>query len=215
MSTGLGGVTECKAFAVVEKDKIQALAGVLRGLCTRYAEVEYHELALQVPLAAGTKCTTLKLVRRVMAEPAESPWVEPQLERWLVQHEGLPLQTPAARKLAAAVREVSESVCLGSNQLDFWLALGAKQLQEGTRKGNEYHCVCEGHDLKAYLFKFVKAWQLVPGTNTRQPITEERFILEVTARVAEGQHVNAARAIGILAQKLTALVALQPAIIPM
>ncbi|KAJ9522962.1 hypothetical protein QJQ45_023760 [Haematococcus lacustris] len=137
MSTGLGGVTECKAFAVVEKDKIQALAGVLRGLCTRYAEVEYHE------------------------------------------------------------------------------ALGAKQLQEGTRKGNEYHCVCEGHDLKAYLFKFVKAWQLVPGTNTRQPITEERFILEVTARVAEGQHVNAARAIGILAQKLTALVALQPAIIPM
>jgi len=207
--------TECRAFGLVSSTRVRDLADLLRGLCQQYGFLGEHEVVLSVPMQEGTSTTSVKLTRNLIKEEGVRPNpfkdAQCQPERWLVQHEGLPMRGANVSGLPAAVREINESYSYDKDTPDFFLALGAKHDYELVKKGNEYHCVHAGHALRVQLLRVTP---VPPRTQNPDAVQmASKFMLNVTTHAAEGLYVEAAQAVGSFAQRLAPLLVLQPAIV--
>ncbi|KAG1677620.1 hypothetical protein FOA52_010401 [Chlamydomonas sp. UWO 241] len=217
-------ITECRAVGVVPNANATPLANALRGMCTKYNKMNVYEATLTIP----GKNTNMRVQRRVRPSNNTNPVHEKLADRWCVLWESAPNLGPTYRDLPATVREVCESQCAGSSAPAFWqslgakfqynnkeaaarkLSLGAKFQYDMVKEGNEYICHHKGFEMRVQLMRILAP--TVPGNpDSATKNVSANFLLDVTTRVGEGQHVEGARAVGSFGQSLQPLVSLQRA----
>lgn len=67
--------------------------------------------------------------------------------RWVMRQEAK-VYAHKLRTDLVSVYNVTETPCFGQAAPDFWLAMGGRQKHEMLRRGNQYHCMQDGTEIK-------------------------------------------------------------------
>ncbi|KAK9819700.1 hypothetical protein WJX72_001377 [[Myrmecia] bisecta] len=128
--------------------------------------------------------------------------------RWTARHEGMQVRGKGVAALPTSVRYITEAQCVGDSTPDFWQALGFQRHYELLKDGLQFVVAHNDFLLQVNLavLKRLPEWGAV---DKAAPLTTDHWLLEVTARAIEGEHVDASNAIGSLGELLLPLAELK------
>ncbi|KAK9796694.1 hypothetical protein WJX73_002087 [Symbiochloris irregularis] len=189
---------ECRAFGVCKRSDSQELCSYLSGLTdNRPEQITVHETRLVAP----NKKLQL-LCSRAQPFPAGDASV------WMVKLEGSMTRGKELMALPAAARAVGRIQCYGADSLEFLQqSLGFTEMH-GTRKHGQRIQLC--HDDFLLQVDVMQLDSISEAGTARPPPDGDYSMVEVSIYpVADGQQLQACRAIGSLAGKLQRFVTLR------
>lgn len=221
-------VLECRAVGVCDSNEGANAIKLLRALCYHYSLHAEHRVALRLPQGAGAAAGSIaKFVRPLEPHTREA---QPACSDWTMRFEGLNMRGKAL-ELPSSVREVSEASGTPAATPEHWLAQGGSVEYEQLFEGQRYLCSYAGVELIADVASVSRLRRsglagtsdcfdhsnlenqtvaLVPGPDGR-PEHRQYYFVEVSARAAGDDYVDAAKAIGAFAPHLLPWVALRKA----
>lgn len=188
---------ECKAVSVVSADNAPQLLQLLEGLSGQPGlRLLAHVMWLKGPIIDKMP-PKLQLTRSLICAPEKESSEVNTCGSWTVRQEGLPMRGRGVSDLAATVRSVTLVYCNGSDVPKFWHGMGFSTSHEVLQDGHVFTLCLNGMRIKVLLAKLSRL-QVCNDLSSKVEVQPGQLFLEVTAMVANEDHIPACKAIGSL-----------------